>query len=138
MQFRHTVDVPASQHASYDPSIRGSSYDAYASERPSSSGPIENRSSSSMPSLYDSPDRANPPGDPNATGQAANNGGVKRRRRSTQYQLQILNAAYAESRYPSTLVRQELAKKLNMTPRQVQIWYVVRSLRSWQLKVPYY
>ncbi|PVF98568.1 homeobox-domain-containing protein [Serendipita vermifera] len=50
-------------------------------------------------------------------------GGKKRRSRATQDQLEILNGVYARTPFPSTVERSELAQRLNMTPRSVQIWF---------------
>ena len=46
----------------------------------------------------------------------------KKRKRADAEQLRVLNDAYASIAFPSTEERQELALKLNMTPRSVQIW----------------
>lgn len=48
-----------------------------------------------------------------------------KRRRADANQLRTLNATYDRTAFPSTEERAELARKLGMTPRQVQIWYVV-------------
>lgn len=48
----------------------------------------------------------------------------KKRKRADADQLRVLNEVYARTAFPSTEERQELAIKLNMTPRSVQIWYV--------------
>lgn len=47
----------------------------------------------------------------------------KKRKRADAEQLRVLNEVYARTAFPSTEERQELALKLNMTPRSVQIWY---------------
>ena len=48
----------------------------------------------------------------------------KKRKRADADQLRVLNEVYARTAFPSTEERGELAVKLNMTPRSVQIWYV--------------
>ena len=48
----------------------------------------------------------------------------KKRKRADAEQLRVLNEVYARTAFPSTEERQELAARLNMTPRSVQIWYV--------------
>jgi len=48
----------------------------------------------------------------------------KKRKRADAEQLRVLNEVYARTAFPSTEERAELAVKLNMTPRSVQIWYV--------------
>jgi hypothetical protein len=47
----------------------------------------------------------------------------KKRKRADAEQLRVLNEVYARTAFPSTEERQDLAGKLNMTPRSVQIWY---------------
>lgn len=47
-----------------------------------------------------------------------------KRRRADANQLRTLNATYDRTAFPSTEERAELARKLGMTPRQVQIWCV--------------
>lgn len=47
-----------------------------------------------------------------------------KRRRADANQLRTLNATYDRTAFPSTEERADLARKLGMTPRQVQIWYV--------------
>jgi hypothetical protein len=49
-------------------------------------------------------------------------GGKKRRSRATQEQLDILNGVYQRTPFPTTVERAELAQRLGMTPRSVQIW----------------
>lgn len=48
----------------------------------------------------------------------------KKRKRADAHQLKVLNEVYARTAFPSTDERQELARKLDMTPRSVQIWCV--------------
>jgi len=47
----------------------------------------------------------------------------KKRKRADAEQLRVLNEVYARTAFPSTEERQELALRLNMSPRSVQIWY---------------
>ncbi|KAF9792483.1 hypothetical protein BJ322DRAFT_49631 [Thelephora terrestris] len=47
----------------------------------------------------------------------------KKRKRADAEQLRVLNEVYARTAFPSTEERQDLAGKLNMTPRSVQIWF---------------
>ena len=71
-------------------------------------------------------------------------GGKKRRARATPEQLEILNQVYARTPFPSTQERIDLAATLGMTPRSVQIWYVMISFiatvflggTSWSLLRP--
>ena len=49
-------------------------------------------------------------------------GGKKRRSRATQEQLEILNAVYQRTPFPSTSERYDLSERLGMTQRSVQIW----------------
>lgn len=48
----------------------------------------------------------------------------KKRKRADASQLKILNEVYARTAFPTTEERMELAKKLDMSARSVQIWYV--------------
>lgn len=50
-------------------------------------------------------------------------GGKKRRSRATQEQLEILNGVYQRTPFPTTVERSDLALRLGMTPRSVQIWF---------------
>ncbi|TFK54209.1 homeobox-domain-containing protein [Heliocybe sulcata] len=47
----------------------------------------------------------------------------KKRKRADAAQLKVLNDVYARTAFPSTEERQELAKKLDMSARSVQIWF---------------
>ncbi|TDL26169.1 homeobox-domain-containing protein [Rickenella mellea] len=47
----------------------------------------------------------------------------KKRKRADATQLKILNEVYARTAFPTTEERQELAKKLDMSARSVQIWF---------------
>ena len=57
-------------------------------------------------------------------------GGKKRRARATPEQLEILNQVYARTPFPSTQERIDLAAVLGMTPRSVQIWYIMISFTT--------
>lgn len=46
----------------------------------------------------------------------------KKRKRADAAQLKVLNEVYARTAFPSTEERAELAKKLDMSARSVQIW----------------
>ncbi|KAG8862482.1 hypothetical protein FRB96_001553 [Tulasnella sp. 330] len=46
-----------------------------------------------------------------------------KRRRADPSQLRVLNEVYARTAFPSTEERADLGRQLNMTPRQVQIWF---------------
>jgi len=47
----------------------------------------------------------------------------KKRKRADARQLEVLNATYARTAFPSTEERAALAKQLDMSPRSVQIWF---------------
>ncbi|KAG1808176.1 uncharacterized protein BJ212DRAFT_662800 [Suillus subaureus] len=47
----------------------------------------------------------------------------KKRKRADAAQLKVLNETYARTAFPSTEERAELAKKLDMSARSVQIWF---------------
>jgi homeobox protein YOX1/YHP1 len=51
----------------------------------------------------------------------------KKRKRADAAQLEVLNETYNRTAFPSTDERAELARKLDMTPRSVQIWYASSS-----------
>ena len=46
----------------------------------------------------------------------------KKRKRADARQLEVLNATYARTAFPSTEERAALAKELDMSARSVQIW----------------
>lgn len=48
----------------------------------------------------------------------------KKRKRADAGQLKVLNETYQRTAFPSTEERQELARRLDMPARSVQIWYV--------------
>ena len=54
----------------------------------------------------------------------------KKRKRADARQLEVLNATYARTAFPSTEERAELAKKLDMSARSVQIWLAHALLRT--------
>ncbi|EUC54713.1 homeobox domain protein [Rhizoctonia solani AG-3 Rhs1AP] len=45
-----------------------------------------------------------------------------KRRRANAAQLKLLNDTYARTMFPTTEERADIARRINMTPRQVQIW----------------
>ena len=47
---------------------------------------------------------------------------IKRKRRVDARQLDVLNAAYARTAFPSTEERAELAKQLDLSARSIQLW----------------
>ncbi|THH14241.1 hypothetical protein EW146_g6066 [Bondarzewia mesenterica] len=47
----------------------------------------------------------------------------KKRKRADAHQLKVLNDVYARTAFPSTEERAELARKLDMSARSVQIWF---------------
>jgi len=47
----------------------------------------------------------------------------KRRLRTTPEQLKILEEIYQYEKIPSLALREELASKLGMTPRRIQVWF---------------
>ena len=48
----------------------------------------------------------------------------KKRKRADARQLEVLNATYNRTAFPSTEERAQLAKQLDMSARSVQIWLV--------------
>jgi len=53
----------------------------------------------------------------------------KKRKRADAAQLKVLNETYARTAFPSTEERAELARKLDMSARSVQIWLVYAHTR---------
>ncbi|KAJ2886297.1 hypothetical protein IWW38_005244, partial [Coemansia aciculifera] len=55
-----------------------------------------------------------------------------KRKRANAQQLEVLNKVFASTSFPSTEVRNRLARELGMTPRTVQIWFQNRRQASRQ------
>uniref|UniRef100_A0A6B2LNZ6 Homeobox domain-containing protein n=1 Tax=Arcella intermedia TaxID=1963864 RepID=A0A6B2LNZ6_9EUKA len=51
------------------------------------------------------------------------NGQPKKRQRTTPEQLEVLEKVYEREKLPGLDLRKELAQKLSMTPRRVQVWF---------------
>jgi homeobox protein YOX1/YHP1 len=49
----------------------------------------------------------------------------RKRKRADANQLKVLNEVYNRTAFPSTDVRAELARKLDMSARSVQIWCIL-------------
>jgi len=47
----------------------------------------------------------------------------KKRQRTNPEQLEILESVYKVEKLPGSELRKELAVKLKMTPRRVQVWF---------------
>jgi hypothetical protein len=47
----------------------------------------------------------------------------KKRQRTTPEQLEVLEKVYEKEKLPGSDLRKELAQKLKMTPRRVQVWF---------------
>ncbi|TFL02465.1 hypothetical protein BDV98DRAFT_592151 [Pterulicium gracile] len=60
---------------------------------------------------------------PDASLRAQESAIKKKRRRADANQLKILNEVWERTAFPSTEERAELAKRLDMSPRSVQIWF---------------
>ncbi|CAM8989551.1 unnamed protein product [Rhodiola kirilowii] len=56
--------------------------------------------------------------------------GKPKRKMKTPFQLETLERAYAENMYPSEATRLELSEKLNLTDRQLQMWFCHRRLKD--------
>ncbi|QRV82514.1 homeobox domain protein [Ceratobasidium sp. AG-Ba] len=59
-----------------------------------------------------------------------------KRRRANVMQLRVLNETYDRTMFPTTEERAEIARRINMTPRQVQIWFQNRRQATRQAQVP--
>ncbi|KAJ2795695.1 hypothetical protein H4R21_005009, partial [Coemansia helicoidea] len=46
-----------------------------------------------------------------------------KRKRASPQQLEVLNKVFSTTSFPSTEMRNQLARELGMTPRTVQIWF---------------
>ncbi|KAK9766386.1 hypothetical protein K7432_004576 [Basidiobolus ranarum] len=55
---------------------------------------------------------------------------VKHRKRTTRTQFSILEKAFQENPKPNSSIRKELAQKLSMTPRGVQVWFQNRRAKA--------
>ncbi|WCJ27093.1 Homeobox-DDT domain protein RLT1 [Euphorbia peplus] len=53
-----------------------------------------------------------------------------KRQMKTPYQLEALEKAYALDNYPAEAVRAELSQRLNLTDRQLQMWFCHRRLKD--------
>ncbi|KAL9690367.1 hypothetical protein QQ045_010765 [Rhodiola kirilowii] len=56
--------------------------------------------------------------------------GKPKRQMKTPFQLDTLERAFAEDMYPSEAARLELSEKLNLTDRQLQMWFCHRRLKD--------
>ncbi|KAI0728152.1 homeobox-domain-containing protein, partial [Fomitopsis betulina] len=103
-------------------------YDPAASMMPRRSSMSVDRSASTRLSVHGvSPYPRNPPmgGPPSYTPepQAQEPAIKKKRKRADAEQLKVLNETYNRTAFPSTEERADLAKRLNMSARSVQIWF---------------
>lgn len=55
---------------------------------------------------------------------------VKHRRRTTRGQFKVLERTFLENPKPNNLERKQLAQRLNMTPRGVQVWFQNRRAKA--------
>jgi hypothetical protein len=55
---------------------------------------------------------------------------IKHRKRTTQAQLEILEQTFAHDKKPNGVMRANLAKQLDMTPRGVQVWFQNRRAKE--------
>ncbi|OMH81667.1 Homeobox protein HD-10 [Zancudomyces culisetae] len=55
---------------------------------------------------------------------------VKHRRRTTKEQFQVLESTFQSNNKPPAEVRREIAAKLSMTPREVQVWFQNRRAKE--------
>ncbi|RDB25181.1 Homeobox protein YOX1 [Hypsizygus marmoreus] len=116
--------LPAPEHShvqvpSMNPASHISSYnttDSSRSDHHRSSTPYGSRSSSHVSPPTSTP----PPVSPTSPDESTIK---KKRKRADANQLKILNETYNRTAFPSTEERLELAKKLDMSARSVQIWF---------------
>ncbi|KAH9972207.1 homeobox domain-containing protein, partial [Russula compacta] len=55
---------------------------------------------------------------------------IKTRKRTTPAQLEILEGVFLTDKKPNAPRRKELAKKLKMSPREVQVWFQNRRAKE--------
>jgi len=59
---------------------------------------------------------------------------TKKRIRTTPDQLRLLEKTYEQEKIPSQSLREELAQKLGMTPRRVQVWFQNKRAKERRLR----
>ncbi|KAG0321352.1 hypothetical protein BGZ97_011589 [Linnemannia gamsii] len=57
---------------------------------------------------------------------------IKRRRRTSRSQFKTLEKAFIENPKPNATTRQQLAQRLSMTPRGIQVWFQNRRAKNKQ------
>lgn len=65
----------------------------------------------------------NTPGRAKVGKPALNNAGKHKRRKPSKIQTQVLNAVFSHTCFPSTKVRTDLSRELDMSMRSVQVWF---------------
>lgn len=55
---------------------------------------------------------------------------IKHRKRTTQAQLEVLEQTFAHDKKPNGIMRANLARQLDMTPRGVQVWFQNRRAKE--------
>jgi homeobox protein YOX1/YHP1 len=82
------------------------------------------RTSAQLPYARNAPEMASPVDYPTDSSEPTIK---KKRKRADARQLEVLNATYNRTAFPSTEERAALAKQLDMSARSVQIWLVYPS-----------
>lgn len=59
---------------------------------------------------------------------------IKHRRRTTPAQLNVLEAQFESNSKPDVVLRKQLAEQLDMTPREVQVWFQNRRAKTKKLE----
>jgi hypothetical protein len=59
----------------------------------------------------------------------------KKRQRTSPSQLEVLEKVYQQEKLPSSDLRKELAVKLKMTPRRVQVWFQNKRAKEKRLSI---
>ncbi|KAJ1723607.1 hypothetical protein LPJ53_002047 [Coemansia erecta] len=65
-----------------------------------------------------------------STGKQSTKSGHRKRARATSEQVAVLESVFLVNRSPASRLREDLATRLNMAPRQVQVWFQNRRAKE--------
>jgi len=75
------------------------------------------------------------PQSPDSTKKNVGTNQPKKRQRTSPSQLEVLENVYQQEKLPSSDLRKELAVKLKMTPRRVQVWFQNKRAKEKRLSI---